>query len=244
MGEVLTFVSGKGGTGKTALCAALATILAKSGRRVLCIDGDVGLRNLDVFLGLAQTEALSFLEVCRGDYPLSAALVHPKYPCLSFLTAPANGDATHISADLMQHMLCTARQQFEFIFIDGPAGIGPGMSTLAKLADRSVLVTLPDPASIRNAERAAQELEKLGCSSRLVVNRVYGELLKAMNMNIDDIMDAVGLPLLGVVPSDPNVNFAAAKNLPILQYSRQGACAAYRRIAKRIQGQPVPVSYR
>lgn len=245
LGEVIAFLSGKGGTGKTSLCAAVATILAQQGRRILCIDGDVGLRNTDIFLGLSQNDALSFLDICRGDYPLSAALVHPQYPCLSFLTAPANGTASDIPLSRFEMLLQQARRQFDFVLLDGPAGIGDGMAAMAKFADRCILVTLPDPASIRNADRAGQELEKLDAKNvKLVVNRVYNDLMKALDMNIDDVMDAVGLPLLGVVPSDPNVNFAASKGKPIIQYSRFGACAAYRRIAKRIQGMPVPVANR
>lgn len=245
LGEVIAFVSGKGGTGKTSLCAALATILAKSGQRVLCIDGDVGLRNLDIFLGLPQAEALSFQEVCRGDYSIRSAFVHPHYPNLSFLTAPANGSAADISSRQFRDMLALAEKEYQFILLDGPSGIGPGMELMATAAHRCILTALPDPASIRNAERAGQELEKMGCTNiRLVVNRVFNDLLKALDMNIDDVMDAVGLPLLGVVPSDPNISLAAAKGKPIIEYSRLGATAAYKRIAKRIQGHSVPVANR
>lgn len=245
LGEIIGFVSGKGGTGKSSLCAGVATALAKDGCRVLCIDGDVGLRNLDIFLGLSQNNALSLLDVCVGYYPLSAALVHPQFPCLSFLTAPANGSMGDIPQEKLEELLEAARFQFDYILLDSPAGLGEGMQTVAKFSDRCILVTLPDPASIRCAERAGQELEKMGMRDvRLMVNRVYKDLLKALGMNIDDVMDAVGLPLLGIVPSDPDVNFAAAKGKAILQYSRTGASAAYQRIAKRIQGKPVPVANR
>ena len=245
MGEVISILSGKGGTGKTALCAGIATTLAVSGRRVLCIDGDVGLRNLDLFLGLTGVEALSFLDVCSGNYPLSAATVHPQYPCMSFLTAPVNCNADTIDPSGFGAMLETAREHFEFILIDGSAGVGPGLKLCAQFADKCILTTLPDPASIRCADRAAQEIEKLGIrNSRLVVNRVFPEVMKAMNMTIDDVMDGVGLPLLGMVPSDPNVSYAVAKAVPIIKYSRSGASAAYQRIAKRIQGLPVPLANR
>ena len=106
-----------------------------------------------------------------------------------------------------------------------------------------MVVTLPDRASLRCAQRAGQELELLGAKNvRLVVYRIFNEMLKALKMNIDDIMDAAGLPLLGVVPSDPDVSFAAAAGKPLLRHSRFGAAAAYKRIAKRIQGFPIPVS--
>ncbi len=245
MGEVISILSGKGGTGKSALCAGVAAALATAGRRVLCIDADVGLRNLDVFLGLNGEEVLSFLDVCSENYPLSAATVHPQYPKMSFLTAPVNCTADFIDPLDFRQLLEKARKEFDFVLVDGPAGIGSGMTLAAEFADRCILCTLPDPASLRSAERAGQELEKLGQKNvRLVVNRVFSDLLKALNMTVDDMMDTVGLPLLGVVPSDPNVSFAAAAGKSILKYSHFGAAAAYKRISKRILGLPVPISNR
>lgn len=245
LGEVIALVSGKGGTGKTSLCAAVATILAQEGRRVLCIDADIGLRNLDIFLGIGQTEALSFQDICAGYYPLRAALVHPRFPCLSFLTAPANGSIEDVSIDRLRRLLQDARQEFDYIFLDGPSGIGPGMAQMVTLADRCILTAVPDPASIRCAERTGQELEKLGVRNvRLVLQRTHPDLMKALDMTIDDVMDAVGLPLLGFVPSDPNFSFAASKAIPFIQFSRKGAVGACQRIAKRIQGLPAPIPTR
>ena len=243
MGETIGFVSGKGGTGKSSLCAGIATVLAKSGKRVLCIDADVGLRNLDIFLGLSGVEALSFLDVCSGNYPLSAASPHPMYPQLFFLTAPVNCGAEHIDPQAFHRLVLSAKAEFDFVLVDGAAGIGAGMALVAKAVDRCVLVTLPDPASIRSADRTAQELEKLGVqNARMVVNRVFNELMKATNKNIDDLMDEVGLPLLGIVPTDPNVSYAAAEGKPLVKYSHFGAVGAYKRIAKRILGLSVPIS--
>jgi septum site-determining protein MinD len=243
LSEVVSFVSGKGGTGKSALCAGIATVLATSGKRVLCIDMDVGLRSLDVFLGISGLEALSFLDVCSGGYSLSSALVHPKFPTLSFLTAPVNCAARDIDPARFQKFLLEAKTVYDFILLDGAAGIGDGFELVCRDADRCVLVTLPDPASIRSADRAAQELEKMGAKNcRLVVNRLYNDLLKALGKNIDDVMDEVGLPLLGIVPSDPNISLAAAVGKPLVKYTHFGAAAAYKRIAKRIQGISVPIS--
>lgn len=243
MGEVISFLSGKGGTGKTALCAGIATTLAQSSKQVLCIDCDLGLRNLDIFLGMEGVEALSLLDVCSGNYPLSACATHPKFPTLRFLTAPIHCDFSDIDPVQLQHLLTQARAEFDFIFLDGPAGVGAGLALLAENADRNVVVTLPDPAAIRCADRCAQELEKLEAKNcRLVVNRLYGDLLKTMGKTIDDIMDEVGLPLLGIVPTDPNVSLAAAAGKAMIKYSHFGATAAYKRIAKRILGLNVPIS--
>ena len=245
LAEVICILSGKGGTGKTALCAGIATVLSTSGKKVLCIDGDVGLRNLDIFLGMNGVETLSFQDVCSGNYTLAFAANHPLYPSLSFLTAPVNGSIEDIDEADFGAMIEKAKQQFDFILIDAPAGVGRGMKLCARFADRCILTALPDLASLRCANRTGQELEIMGANNvRMVVNRIFPEILKAMNMNIDDMMDAAGLPLLGVVPSDPNISFAAAKNLPLMKYSRFGAAAAYKRITKRILGMTVPISTR
>lgn len=240
MAQVVTFLSGKGGTGKSSLCAALATVLAKQGASVLCIDCDIGLRNLDIFLGMAQENALSVLDICRGDHSLRAAAPHPQFPTMRFLTAPVEHDP--IPPMALHELIEQARRDFAFILLDGPSGLGDGIHAPALEADLPVVVTLPDPAGIRCSQRLAPELEKTGCrQARLVINRTYNDLLRALNMNIDDVMDAVGLPLLGIVPSDPNVSLAAARGKPIVLYSRSGAVPAYKRIAKRLQGCSVPL---
>ena len=124
MGELYAIVSGKGGTGKTSVCAGLAAALAEKGRKVLCIDCDVGLRNLDISLGMSDCASLSFLDVCQGSYALSDACRHPKYDSLFFLTAPTNTPVEKIDPESFGRMLLEARQQFEFVFLDAPAGSG------------------------------------------------------------------------------------------------------------------------
>jgi septum site-determining protein MinD len=243
LGEVISFVSGKGGTGKTALCAAIATTLAQSSKQVLCIDCDLGLRNLDIFLGLDCAEALSLQDVCSGSYPLSACATHPKFPTLRFLTAPVHCTPADIDPAALKQLLDQARSQFDFILLDGPAGLGEGLKLVATTADRNILVTLPDPASLRSAERCAQELEKMGIRNcRMIVNRLYNDLVKASGKNIDDMMDEVGLPLLGIVPTDPNISLAAASGKALLKYSHFGSISAIKRITKRILGLQVPIS--
>ncbi len=245
MGELIAVLSGKGGTGKTSLCAAIATALAQQGNQVLCIDCDIGLRNLDIALGLAQTAPISFLDVCRGHYTLSDALTHPKFPSLSFLTAPVNCTSAQIDRAAFSRLLRNAREAYQYVFLDAPAGIELGFSLCAAYADRVILVTNPEPAAVRDASHAGQALEKLGKPDvRLVVNRVNKKLFKTMKITIDDVMDEAGLPLLGIVPDDPNVTLSAAFESPLLKYTRRGATAACRRIAKRIQGQKVPVPTR
>ena len=242
MGELIAILSGKGGTGKTSVCAGVATALAQQQKQVLCIDCDVGLRNLDIALGLSDAGALSFLDVCQGNYPLEMATAHPVYPKLYFLTAPVNCAANQIDPEAFAAMLDSARQKFDYVLMDAPAGIEAGFALTAQYADRILLVTGPDPASIRDAARAAEVLELMGKQNvRLVVNRISKKIASALGLTVDDIMDQAGLPLLGVVPEDPDVTLAAAFRQPLLGYTKKGAGAACRRIAKRLQGYRVSI---
>ena len=242
MGELIAVLSGKGGTGKTSVCAGIAEALALQGEKVLCIDCDVGLRNLDIALGMSQIGALSFLDVCSGDYDLDMAAKHPVYPGISFLTAPVNCPVEDVDPVAFVQMLEKARSRFSYVLLDAPAGIEAGFRLAAQFADRVILVTGADPAAIRDASRASDVLEAMGKQNvRMVINRVNPKIFATMGVTVDDIMDQSGLPLLGLVPEDQNVVLAAAFRQPLLGYQKKGAAAACRRIAKRIRGLCVPV---
>ena len=243
VGELLAVLSGKGGTGKTSVCAGLATALADAGMDVLCVDCDIGLRNLDISLGMSQISALSFTDVSQGGYSLDQAAVHPVYPKLRFLTAPMNCAAESIDKEAFRGMLAKARKQYQYIFLDAPAGIDAGFQLAARFADRVLLVTGSDPAAVRDASRAGEILELMGKTNvRLIVNRINPKMVSAMALTVDDVMDRAGLPLMGIVPEDPNVTLAAAFGKPLLKASKKGAAAACRRIAKRIQGLNVSIT--
>lgn len=243
MGEVITILSGKGGTGKTSVCAALATALAEAGSRVLCIDCDMGLRNLDISLGLTQHGALSFVDVCQRGYDLDYAADHPDYPTLRFLTAPVNFQASDVDQPSFVAMLWAAREEFDYILLDAPAGVDEGFRLAARHSDRVILVTGSDPAAMRDAKRTGELLELMGKPDvRLIVNRINKRFVSAVGLTVDDIMDHAGLPLLGIVPDDMKVPLAATEGKPLLLYSRRGAAAACRRIAKRMMGNSVPIS--
>ena len=242
MGELIAILSGKGGTGKTSLCAGIATALAQLGQNVLCIDCDIGLRNLDIALGLSEISTLSFLDVCSGGYDLDKATRHPLYPSLHFLTSPINCSSDDIDPMAFANMLEQARSKYAYVLLDAPAGIEAGFALAARFTDRTILVTGADPAAVRDAARAADVLELMGKTNvRLVVNRLNKKMLSAIGLNVDDIMDKAGLPLLGVIPEDKNVMMAAAYKQPLLYFSRKGASTACLRIAKRIMGYTIPV---
>ena len=243
LGEVIAVLSGKGGTGKTSVCAGVCTALARDQFRVLAIDCDMGLQNLDISLGMSDTPALSFLDICEGDYPLDQAARHPQFDHLWFLTAPVNRSAESVDLEQFGNMIRQAKESFDFVFLDAPAGIDSGFDLAARFAERIVLVTLADPAAVRDASRAGQCLEQMGKQDvRLVVNRVNSRMFSNMSLTIDDIMDTAGLPLMGVVPEDPNMTLAAAFSKPLLTHTKRGAARACVSIARRIQGLRVPLS--
>lgn len=243
MGEAIAVLSGKGGTGKTSVCAGIATALAEAGLSVLCIDCDIGLRNLDISLGLSQMGALSFADITDGNYSLSQAVRHPQYPTLQFLTAPINCPADKIDQKAFGSLLRSARKEFQYIFLDAPAGIDAGFQLAARFADRVILVTGADPAAVRDAARAGELLDLMGKPDvRMVVNRISKKMIDAMDLTVDDVMDRAGIPLLGIVPEDPKVTLRAAFGKPLLNRNKKNAAAACRRIAKRLRGLNVPVT--
>ena len=246
VGELIAVLSGKGGTGKTSVCAGIATALAALGEKVLCIDCDVGLRNLDISLGLSDSGALSFLEIDREQELLPQTALHPSVQNLYFLTAPMNCPAASIDIQAFGELMLSARKEFDYIFLDAPAGVEAGFRLTASYADRCILVTGPGPAAIRDAARVGDLLELMGKTNiRLIVNRVSRKMVSATDVTVDDVMDTAGLPLLGVIPEDLNMTLAATFGYPLLHYRRRCAAAkAFRRIAKRIQGLPEPIALR
>lgn len=243
VGELYAIVSGKGGTGKTSVCAGLAAALAEKEKSILCIDCDVGLRNLDISLGMSEVPALSFLDVSEGSYSLFDAARHPKFPTLRFLTAPMNRNADDINPEAFQKMLQDAREDFDYVLLDAPAGLDAGFRLASSWVDRVLLVTGPGPAAIRDAARVSDLLELSGKKNvRLIVNRIDEEMLSTVRLTIDDVMDTTGTPLGGVVPEDPNITLAAAFGSSILLYAKRGPAArAYRRIAARMEGIPTKI---
>ena len=246
MGSVIAVLSGKGGTGKTTVCAGISVALASAGKRVLCIDCDVGLRNLDISLGLSDCAALSFLDISEGAYRMDQAARHPAYPLLHFLTAPVNRSLAQIDAAAFGRMLYMARAEYDYILLDAPAGVDAGFRLVCDAADRFAVVTGSGPAAIRDAARVGEILELAGKSDvRMIVNRVDKTMLSILKLTIDDLMDTAGLPLLGLVMEDPDVSLAAASGQALLQFNKRSpAAAAFRRIARRIQGYPEPIKIR
>ena len=239
MGTAVMITSGKGGTGKTSLTAGVASCLAALGRRVLCIDLDIGLRNLDLALGLSDRAVMDFSDVMAYRCSLlSAAVEQPEIRGLYLLTAPLTPDG--LDTQRFCELAAEAKDYFDFVFMDSPAGLGGGFQLAMAAADRAIVVSAVDPAALRDAQRAVAELHQLS-QLHLVMNRVQPRLMAKLRTSIDNAMDAAGLPLLGVVPEDSMVTIAAASGTPVILATHKGAAPAYLNIAKRILGKRVPL---
>lgn len=242
MGTAIMITSGKGGTGKTTLTAGIASCLAAIGRRVLCIDMDIGLRNLDISLGMTDRIVMDFSDVVEGRCTLErGAADHPVIKGLSLLTAPMRLPSERISAEQMKAFIRHAKQLYDYILIDSPAGIGSGFQLALSGADRVIVVTTNDPSSLRDAQRTVGEISRTHNHIHLIMNRIQPKLLKQLHTTIDDAMDTAGLPLLGVVPEDGQVPLALGEGKPLVLASRKGAAVACLNIARRINGERIPL---
>ena len=239
MGTAIMITSGKGGTGKTSITAGVASCLAALGKRVLCVDLDIGLRNLDLVLGMSDRAVMDFSDVMAYRCPLlSAAAEQPEIKGLYLLTAPLTPEG--LEPQRFLEMADEAKECFDFVLMDSPAGLGPGFQLAMSAADRGIVVSNVDAASLRDAQRSVAELHALP-QLHLVMNRVQPKLMRKLRTSIDNAMDAAGLPLLGVVPEDPNVTMASAAGVPLVLATCKGAAVACLNISKRILGQRVPL---
>ena len=242
MGTVIVVTSGKGGTGKTSFTGGVASCLAALGHRTLCIDMDMGLRNLDLTLGMSDRAVMDFTDVMEGRCPLEkAAVPHPVISNLFLLTAPVSIPREELPTAGLEALLREARQLFEYVLVDSPAGLGMGFRLAVHGADRAVVVSTNDASALRDAQRTVTELSKVVERIHLVMNRIQPKLLRRLHTTIDDAMDAAGLPLLGVVPEDEQVMLAANAAQPLILVSRKSAAQAYLNIAKRVAGQRIPL---
>ena len=243
MGEVMVVVSGKGGTGKTSFVAGVGSALAVLGHEVLCVDCDAGLRNLDLALGLSDRAFMDYTDVALGRCTLEeAAVAHPRIPRLHLLTAPSSLERGRISKEQMTDLMDQVRQRYDYCLLDAPAGLGSMFRLAVCAADRCTVVTTTDVSSLRDAQHTVMELDRFPSGAlHLVVNRVRKKLLRQLHATIDDAIDKAGLPLLGVVPEDDALPLCMNRGVPILLADGQSAASAYRNIAKRLQGERVPL---
>lgn len=241
IGKVIAVVSGKGGTGKTSFTTLTGMALAQLGKKTLLLDCDIGLRNLDLYLGVSDRALMDFTDVIAGRTTLAQAVVrHPLYPNLYLLTAPVSFGVRLPSKREMQRLIDEIRRHFDFCLIDAAAGIGEAFALATCCADRAVVVTTNDPSSLRDAQRTVMELHRFPSGYlHLVVNRVRRKLLQSLHTTIDDAIDAAGLPLLGVIPEDENVPAVLGRGLSQRLKYHSGALCACENIARRLCGERV-----
>ena len=243
MGKVIAVASGKGGTGKTTVVAALSSCLAVLGHKTLCIDFDAGLRNLDLALCMTDFAVMDFMDVVSGHLDImSACSESPKVENLFFLSAPTASIPENVDKSAFKEMFKKICQSFDFCLIDCPAGIGSGFRLAHSSADMSIIVTTGDLASMRDANRTANVVRDLGVTNlRLIVNRVLPKNFKRIRTNIDDVIDIVGVQLIGLIPEDKYIFTALHENTPIILYKKRFSAYDFLDAARRIAGDDVPL---
>lgn len=241
MGQVIAVVSGKGGTGKTSFVANVGMALALTGHKTLCLDCDVGLRNLDIAMAMTDQTVMDFTDVIRRSCSLEdAAVEHPLQSGLFLLTAPSRPMDEDIDQDGFRWLLDNARDRFDFCLVDAPAGLGSGFHLAVSGTERAVVVTTTDGSSLRDAQHTTMELSSIP-HLHLVVNRCKRRLMKRLHQTIDDAIDTAGLPLLGVIPEDDSIPLYTGRGTPLLLTSNRCAAQAYRNIASRLTGIRTPL---
>ncbi len=241
--KVITVTSGKGGVGKTTATANLGVALARMGKRVVLIDADVGLRNLDIVMGLENRIVYDIVDVIEGRCQLRQAMIkHKQFPELFLIPAAQTRDKTAVSPADMVQITDKLRPEFDFILIDSPAGIERGFRNAIAAADEVLIVTNPEVSAVRDADRIIGLLEANSKGqARLVLNRVKADMVRKGEMlSAEDVTDILAIKLIGIVPEDENVIPASNSGVPVTLNEHSRAGIAFRHIARRLNGEDVP----
>jgi len=242
-GKVVTITSGKGGVGKTTATANLAAALALGGQKVVCVDADIGLRNLDLILGLENRIVYDLVDVVEGRCRLKQAMIrHKQLPNLFLIPAAQTRDKNAVSPSDMMRLGDDLRAEYDWILIDSPAGIERGFRNAIAPADIVIVITNPEVSAVRDADRIIGliEAEEKG-PARLVINRLNPEMVKRGEMlTPEDVIELLAITLIGVIPEDESVVIASNRGTPIALDEKNYAGQAFRNIAQRLTGQEVP----
>ena len=243
MGEVIVITSGKGGVGKTTTTANVAVALAGLGKKVIGIDLDLGLRNLDVALGLDEKIVYDVVDVLEQKCRLRQALVKHETEGVTLLAASQTRDADALDPEKLMRLLKELKETFDYVLIDCPAGIGRGFENALAGADGAIVVTVPQVAAVRDADRVIMRLMEKGIENpRLLINRMRPDLTKkGVFLRIEEILEWLSIPLLGVVPEDEAVFLGGILGSIAKQKDGSRAAEAFSNVARRLIGEQVPV---
>ena len=243
MSEIIVITSGKGGVGKTTTSANVGTGLAILGKKVVLIDTDIGLRNLDVVMGLENRIVYNLVDVVEGNCRMKQALIKDKrYPNLFLLPSAQTRDKTSVNPGQMVKLVDDLREEFDYVLLDCPAGIEQGFQNAIAGADRALVVTTPEVSAIRDADRIIGLLEASGMKTiDLVVNRIRMDMVRRGDMmSLDDVMDILAIDIIGAVPDDEDIVISTNQGEPLVGIGTP-AGQAYMDICKRITGETVPL---
>ena len=244
MQNVIVVTSGKGGVGKTTTVANLGAGLACRGQKVALIDTDIGLRNLDVVLGLENRIVYDLVDVVEGTCRLRQALIKDKrFDGLYLLPAAQTRDKLAVNPEQMVKLIAEMEQDFDYILIDCPAGIEQGFKNAVAGAKSAIVVTVPEVSAVRDADRIIGLLSAAGIDdTQLLVNRMRPDMVRRGDMlGLDDTLDILGIDLIGVVPEDERIIRSTNMGEPIVLMDKSLAGRAYRNIVRRIMGENVPL---
>lgn len=242
MGEAIVITSGKGGVGKTTTTANIGAGLAQMDKKVVIIDTDLGLRNLDVVMGLENLIVYNLVDVIEGKCRLKQALIRDRrYENLYLLPSAQTRDKSAVSPGQMQKLTAELTDEFDYVLLDCPAGIEQGFKNAAAGAGRAFVVTTPEVSAIRDADRIIGLLEAGGLRDiELIINRIRMDMVKRGDMmSVDDVTEILSVPLLGIVPDDEQVVVGTNQGIPVIGMDAK-AGKAYENICRRILGEEVP----
>ena len=243
MGEVIVITSGKGGVGKTTTTANIGTGLALAGHKVVLIDTDIGLRNLDVVMGLENRIVYDLVDVVEGFCRVKQALIKDKrYEGLYLLPAAQTRDKSAVTPQQMMKLCGELKNEYDYIIVDCPAGIEQGFKNAIAGADKAIVITTPEVSAVRDADRIVGLLEANELRNpKLLINRMRIDMVKRGDMmSIDDIIDILAIGLIGVVPDDEKIVISTNRGEPAINDEKSLAGQAYRNIVQRIEGEDVP----
>ncbi|MBI5878936.1 MAG: septum site-determining protein MinD [Chloroflexi bacterium] len=244
MGRVITITSGKGGVGKTTTTANLGVALALQGKKVVCLDADIGLRNLDVVMGLENRIVYDIVDVVEGRARLRQAMIKDKrMPELYLIPAAQTRDKSAVNPDQMRTLCAELKKEHDFVLIDSPAGIEQGFRNAIAGADEILIVTTPEVSAVRDADRIIGLVEAAEKGEpRLIINRLRPAMVKRGDMlSVEDVLEVLAINLVGVVPDDEAIIVTTNRGQPAAMDNQSQAGQSYRNIAARLMGQDVPL---